>query len=100
LPRVVDVVAAPEPGGTIVPGKGAAVAAVAAVSGFAAASVSQISVTDAGVVVTLVEGPQVRLGPPTQMRAKLRAAGAVLDSLRGHLPAYVDVSVPTNPVAG
>ena len=97
LPRLVDVRTVPEPGGTIVPAQGAAVAA--AYGGYAAA-VSQISVTDGGAVVTLVAGPEVRLGQPTQVRTKLRAAGAVLDSLRGNLPTYVDVSVPTNPVAG
>jgi len=62
--------------------------------------VAQVSVTDRGAVVKLVSGPEVRLGPPTQLRAKLRAAGAVLDSLKDALPAYVDVSVPTNPVSG
>jgi hypothetical protein len=97
LPRLVDVRAAPEPGGTIVPVRGAAVAAA---YGAYAVAVSQISVTDGGAVVTLFDGPEVRLGQPTHLVTKLRAAGAVLDSLRGNLPAYVDVSVPTNPVAG
>jgi cell division protein FtsQ len=96
LPQVVDVQGA-EPGGSIVPARGAAVAAA---YGMYASAVAQVSVTDRGAVVKLVSGPEVRLGPPTQLRAKLRAAGAVLDSLKDALPAYVDVSVPTNPVAG
>jgi cell division protein FtsQ len=96
LPQIVDAQGA-EPGGSIVPARGAAVAAA---YGSYASAVAQISVTDGGAVVKLVSGPEVRLGPPTQLRTKLRAAGAVLDSLPGAVPAYVDVSVPTNPVAG
>jgi cell division protein FtsQ len=99
LPQLVDLRQAEEPGGSIVPPQGAAVAA--AYGGFAAA-VAAISVTDGGAVVKLVSGAEVRLGAPTRVRTKLRAAGAVLDAmqLQGQVPEYVDVSVPTNPVAG
>ncbi len=96
LPQIVDVQGA-EPGGSIVPARGAAIAAA---YGLYASAVSQISVTDGGAVVELVSGPEVRLGQPTQLGTKLRAAGAVLDALKAELPSYVDVSVPTNPVAG
>jgi cell division protein FtsQ len=96
LPRIVDVQGA-EPGGSIVPARGAAVAAA---YGLYASAVSQISVTDAGAVVKLVSGPEVRLGRPTQLLTKLRAAGAVLEALQATPPTYIDVSVPTNPVAG
>ena len=97
LPQLVDVRQAAEPGGSIVPAQGAAVAAA---YGLYAPAVAQISVTDGGAVVKLVSGPEVRLGRPTRLRTKLAAAGAVLDSLQAALPTYVDVSVPTNPVAG
>ena len=51
-------------------------------------------------MVKLVSGPEVRLGQPNRVRTKLRAAGAVLEALQADPPAYVDVSVPTNPVSG
>ena len=59
LPQIVDVQGA-EPGGSIVPARGAAVAAA---YGVYASAVAQISVTDGGAVVKLVSGPEVRLGP-------------------------------------
>ena len=40
------------------------------------------------------------MGPATQIAVKLRAALAVLDAPRDDPVTYVDVSVPTNPVAG
>jgi hypothetical protein len=52
------------------------------------------------VVLHLRTGPEVRLGPPTQVAVKVRAALAVLQASAGTPVAYVDVSVPTNPVAG
>jgi cell division septal protein FtsQ len=97
LPELVDVHGAPAPGSAVVPAAGARVAAA---YGDAAAGVRTIAVKDAAVVVTLFAGPEVRLGSPTRLAVKLRAAGAVLDSRKGALPRYVDVSVPTNPVAG
>ena len=51
-------------------------------------------------VLHLRTGPEVRLGPPTQVAVKVRAALAVLQASAGTPVAYVDVSVPTNPVAG
>ncbi len=40
------------------------------------------------------------MGRPTQIAVKLRAALAVLGASQGVPVNYVDVSVPTNPVAG
>ncbi len=97
LPELIDLRQAAEPGGSIIPAQGATIAAA---YGAYAPAVAQISVTDGGAVVKLVSGPEVRLGQPTQLRTKLRAAGAVLASLQAEPPAYVDVSVPTNPVSG
>lgn len=52
------------------------------------------------VKLVLRDGPEVRLGPPDQIPAKARAAAAVLGTLTGAPPAYVDVRVPSAPVAG
>ena len=97
LPQLVDLTSVPEPGGTVAPSSSALVAAK---YGVYAPAVRQIATTGGGVVVTLFDGPEVRLGRPSRLTTKLRAAGAVLDALRDSLPTYVDVSVPTNPVAG
>jgi hypothetical protein len=40
------------------------------------------------------------MGEPTQIAAKIRAGLAVLDASKDQPVTYVDVSVPTNPVAG
>ena len=52
-----------------------------------------------GLVALMAGGPQVRFGDATQLAAKAQAAAAVLSALV--TPArYVDVSVPSAPVAG
>jgi hypothetical protein len=51
-------------------------------------------------VLALRDGPEVRLGPPDHVPAKARAAVAVLATITGARPAYVDVRVPTAPVTG
>jgi len=48
----------------------------------------------------LANGAEVRLGDATQLRAKVAAAVAVLGAMGDQPVHYVDVSVPTNPVAG
>jgi cell division protein FtsQ len=58
-------------------------------------------VTDgAAVTLQLGDGPELRLGPPTRVQAKARAALAVLGTITGGPPAYVDVRVPGAPVTG
>jgi cell division protein FtsQ len=58
-------------------------------------------VTGEGVVtLQLRDGPELRLGPPTRVAAKARAALAVLATITGAPPAYVDVRVPSAPVTG
>ena len=59
-----------------------------------------ITLSPGGVVLGLVNGPDIRLGEPTQVMTKVRAALAVLAALDGVSVAYIDVSVPSNPVAG
>ncbi len=51
-------------------------------------------------VLGLVSGPDIRLGEPTQVNLKIRAAIAVLAVLDGQSVQYIDVAVPSNPVAG
>lgn len=111
--RVLETVAAPPPGlpqllGTkVVPPPGGVIDAVAAarvagtLTGLAVGGVASVGSTpDHGVVVHMASGPELRLGPPTEVAAKIRAALAVLGATKDTPPAYVDVSVPTNPVAG
>jgi cell division protein FtsQ len=90
----------PEPGATIVSDRrGARVAA--GLAGLAV-SVQSITASDAGVSLQLVSGPEVRLGEANRIAVKVRAALAVIAATfaSGVTVHYVDVSVPTNPVAG
>jgi cell division protein FtsQ len=58
-------------------------------------------VTDGRAVkLQLRDGPELRLGPPTRVPAKARAVLAVLGTITGGPPAYVDVRVPSAPVTG
>jgi cell division protein FtsQ len=100
LPRLVDLQTLPTPGGTAAP---AAAAAIAAAYGQGAGAVGDVSVVHEAAVVHLGSGTEVRLGRPTRIAVKLRAADAVLASVSAGgrpPPTYVDVSVPTNPVTG
>ena len=72
----------------------------AALTGLAAVGTASVEATDQGVVLHLASGPEVRMGPATRIKVKIRAALAVLDASQGVTVSYVDVSVPTNPVAG
>jgi cell division protein FtsQ len=110
--RVLETVAAPPSGmvqlvgAKIVPPPGGAVDAVAAarVAGTLTAlwvgGVSSVEATDQGIVLHLAAGPEVRMGEATQIAAKIRAGLAVLDASKDQPVTYIDVSVPTNPVAG
>jgi len=53
-----------------------------------------------GVTLQLASGPEVRMGDPDDVLVKVKAAFAVIGALGATTPHYVDVSVPTNPVAG
>jgi cell division protein FtsQ len=98
MPQLVGPKFVPPPGGTI---DAVGVARVAgALHGLTATVTRSVEVTDHGIVLRLVTGPQIRMGDAAQAGAKIRAALAVLDARRDAPPAYVDVSVPTNPVAG
>ncbi len=43
------------------------------------------------------DGPEIRLGEPTQVGSRCAPRSAVLDALGGVPVAYIDVTVPTNP---
>jgi cell division protein FtsQ len=88
----------PPPGGTVDLVGAARVAG--ALTGLAAAGTTSVETTDHGIVLHLATGSEIRMGEATQIGVKLRAALAVFDAARDAPPAYVDVSVPTNPVAG
>jgi cell division protein FtsQ len=77
-----------------------AAAQVAARLGALRATTRSVAVSKGGVTVTLVNGTEVRMGDAAEADAKARAAVAVLASLGTSPVHYVDVSVPTNPVAG
>jgi cell division protein FtsQ len=98
LPQLLGTRTVPAVGGTIAPRDGAR--AAGALSGFVAGGTGSVEVTDHGVVLHLRTGPEIRLGPATRVAVKIRAAVAVLDALVGTEVHYVDVSVPSNPVAG
>jgi cell division protein FtsQ len=55
---------------------------------------------EGAVTLQLRDGPELRLGPPTRVADKARAALAVLATITGAPPAYVDVRVPSAPVTG
>jgi cell division protein FtsQ len=97
FPQVLEPARVPPVGGTISPDNGARVAR--ALVGYARPATKTIALTDRGVVLVLQSGAEVRIGSPTQVMTKVVAARAVLDAV-GVPVAYVDVSVPSNPVAG
>jgi cell division protein FtsQ len=98
LPQVADVTRVPPVGATISPALGARVAG--RLLGDARSGTRTIAVTDHGVNLSLASGVEIRLGPPTAVMTKVRAADAVLGALNGEAVSYVDVAVPSNPVAG
>jgi cell division protein FtsQ len=98
LPQIMTPKVVPPVGATITPTVGANVAG--ALQGFARSGTRTITVTPGGVVLGLVNGPDLRLGEPTHVDRKVRAAIAVLTALDGEAVQYIDVTVPSNPVAG
>jgi cell division protein FtsQ len=64
------------------------------------ANVGIVAVVKGQAVLYLSTGTEIRLGAPRDVTAKARAAEAVLASLSGANPVYVDVRVPSAPVTG
>ncbi len=52
------------------------------------------------IVLVLADGPEIRLGDLSQLEAKLAAAVGVLEHVVADPVAFVDVHVPSTPVAG
>jgi cell division protein FtsQ len=98
LPQIASPKLVPPVGATIEPVVGAHVAA--RLQGLARAGTRTITLSPTGVVLGLVNGPDIRLGEPTAVMLKVRASLAVLTALDGEPVAYIDASVPSNPVAG
>ena len=88
----------PPVGATIEPVIGARVAG--RLLGLARAGTRTITLSPSGVVLGLRTDPDIRLGEPTDVMLKVRASLAVLAALDGAPVAYIDASVPSNPVAG
>ena len=65
-----------------------------------ACSTARIALDGDAVTLGVRDGPEVRLGLPQGVAAKGRAALAVLASTPGGPPRYIDVRVPSAPVAG
>lgn len=98
LPQLVGLTAVPAPGGTVVPDGPARAAGV--LPPLAAGGTRSVTGADGSLTMQLANGAEVRLGDATQLRAKVAAAVAVLGAMGDQPVHYVDVSVPTNPVAG
>src|SRR2546423_5571312 len=98
MPQLLGAKVVPPPGGTIDATGAARVAG--ALHGIAAAGTTSVETTDHGVVMKLASGPEIRMGEATRIGVKIRAGLAVLGACDGRPIDYVDVSVPTNPVAG
>jgi cell division protein FtsQ len=98
LPQLLDVATIGPIGGTITPVEGARVAGM--LHGLVQAGTRTIATDRGRVTLQTASGQEIRLGRPTQLRAKVRAAVAVLGAPQAAGKAYVDVSAPSNPVAG
>jgi cell division protein FtsQ len=98
LVEVRGVAKVPAAGGTLQPSGAAGV--VLALPPELAARVGAIDVSDDAVKLVLSAGGEVRLCTPADLAAKGAAALAVIDRLGATPAAYIDVCVPSSPVAG
>jgi cell division protein FtsQ len=98
MPQLLGAEFVPGPGATISPVGGARVAA--GLTGLLVVGTRSVTTTAAGVTLQLANGPEVRMGSADHAGVKLRAALAVLAATAGTEVHYIDVTVPTNPVAG
>lgn len=99
LPKLVGLTSVPAPGRAVTPSGPARAAGV--LPPLAAGGTTSVTATpDRALTMQLTNGVEVRLGDGTQLHAKVAAAVAVLGAVGDQPVHYVDVSVPTNPVAG
>jgi cell division protein FtsQ len=97
LPQLAGLTRVPGLGGRVAPT--APAEAAAALGPTLAPRVSTVALTAAGLLATVTAGPQIRFGDTSALRANAHAAAAVLGALV-HPATYLDVSVPSAPVAG
>ncbi|MCC6832229.1 MAG: hypothetical protein IT200_12855 [Thermoleophilia bacterium] len=103
LPRIVMPGAAPEAGRRIPAGARAALQLVKFSTPQTAARFRKLRIERGRLVGLLVNGPELRLGTPTQLRAKALAIEAVLTDASAEEEreaTYLDVSVPDHPALG
>jgi cell division protein FtsQ len=98
LPQLLDVTGPATVGAILTPVEGARVAA--ALGGIAASTIRTIGIAGGRVTLRTVGDQEIRMGRAHQIAEKLRAAFAVLGAPEAAGKAYVDVSAPSNPVAG
>ncbi len=98
LPQLLHVTGAVPVGAMITPATAARVAGVMVT--LDATLAGTIEVTDTGVTLHTPSGTEIRLGRATDVAAKLRSAIAVLATPQAEGAQYLDVSAPSNPVAG
>jgi cell division protein FtsQ len=98
LPQLLGLRVVPEPGGTVAPTGPARMAGI--LPALVAGGTNSVNATDGGMTMQLAAGTEIRLGDAGLLADKLRSMVAVLGALAGQPVSYVDVSVPSNPVAG
>ena len=103
LPRLVIPGAAPEEGQQIPAGARAALSLVKFSTPATAARFRKLRIEGGQLVGLLANGPELRLGAPTRIRAKAIAIEAVLlyaNPEEKRTATYIDVSVPDHPALG
>jgi len=98
LPELSGLATLPRPGREITPRAAAGV--LAKLPGELRGRVARVATGERAIVLALRDGPELRLGPPDRVAVKAHAALAVLGTIAGAPPAYVDVRVPSAPVTG
>lgn len=98
LPEVIGAGTAPDPAGSMVPAR-PALDVVAALPEGIRRSVTRATLD--GDAVTLHTGVrELRIGPPTELAAKVAALSVLLDRVGNRSVAFLDVRVPQAPVVG
>ncbi|MFN8122575.1 MAG: FtsQ-type POTRA domain-containing protein [Thermoleophilia bacterium] len=103
LPRIIVPGTAPEAGSRIPAGARAALQLVKFSTPETAARFRKLRIERGRLVGLLVNGPELRLGTPTQLRAKALAIEAVLTDASAEeerKATYLDVTVPDHPAMG
>jgi len=100
LPEVAGLVPVPPPGARVAPAGAPGV--LVALPEVLRGRVVRVVAVGSEVTLVLGDGPEVRLGPPRDVRAKGEAALAVVAATEavGRPVAYVDVRVPATPATG